>query len=211
LSTARLYDRQNDRDKALTFYRKALDVDSSNAAIYSEVGNLYVKSNNLKAAREELQKAVNLDPKNASYRTSLAGVLLDSDSADAAFSELTQVHPPAMANYQMAYMHFARKNIPATQQYLGVALQIDPNLKPARDLMASMGGARAIQNVAQQGDQWMNQAQSVMQQASAVSNSVQGLWQPPAVQGNNPATATALPVVSNAPNPIESNVGSMVR
>ena len=87
-----------------------------------------------------------------------------------------------MANYQMAYLHFARKNVPATQQYLGNALQIDPNLKPARDLMASMGGAQNISQMAQQGQNMVQQAQGIYQQVGAIGSNVQGLMNTAPVQ-----------------------------
>lgn len=175
LSTARLYERQNEKEKAVEFYQKAATVAPNNAAIFADLGSLQARSGNLPAARSELQKAVNLDPKSTSYRSALAGVMLDSGNAEAAMTELSQVNSPAMANYQMAYLHFTRKNVPATQQYLGSALQIDPNLKPARDLMASMGGAQNITQMAQQGHQTMQQAQGIYQQAGAIGTNVQGL------------------------------------
>ncbi len=175
LSTARLYERQNEKDKAVEFYQKAATVAPNNAAIFADLGSLQARSGNLTAARSELQKAVNLDPKSSSYRSALAGVMLDSGNAEAAMAELNQVNSPAMANYQMAYLHFARKNVPATQQYLGSALQIDPNLKPARDLMASMGSAQNITQMAQQGQHAVQQAQGIYQQAGAIGSNIQGL------------------------------------
>ena len=207
LSMARLYDRQNESEKSISFYNKAIEIAPNSGASYAELGAVYVKAGNLNAAKDQLQKAVNLEPKNANHRSAMAGVLLDMGNTEGALSELTQVHSPAMANYQMAYLHFSRKNVPATQQYLTNALQIDPNLKPARDLMASMGGAQAIQNVAQQGNQYLNQAQNVFQQASSINSNIQGLWQPngpsPAAPGE-PSTLPALnlpPVPQNAVNP----------
>jgi tetratricopeptide (TPR) repeat protein len=168
LSTARLYERQNEKDKAVEFFQKAANVAPNNAAIYAEWGNLQARSGNLAAAKDQLQKAINLDPKNTAYRSAMAGVLMDSGNVDSAMSELMQANSPAMANYQMAYLHFTRKNVPATQQYLASALQIDPNLKPARDLMSSMGATQNISQMAQQG-------QGIYQQAGAIGSSVQGL------------------------------------
>ena len=175
LSTARLYERQNEKGKAVDFYQKAANVAPNNAAIFADLGSLQARSGNLTAARSELQKAVNLDPKSTTYRSALAGVMLDSGNAESAMTELNQVNSPAMANYQMAYLHFTRKNVPATQQYLGSALQIDPNLKPARDLMASMGGAQNMTQMAQHGQQTMQQAQGIYQQAGAIGTNIQGL------------------------------------
>ena len=181
LSTARLYERQNEKEKAVQFYQKAAEV-APNAAVFADLGNLQARNGNLVAAKDQLQKAVNLDSKNTTYRSALAGVLLDSGNTDSAMSELMQVNSPAMANYQMAYLHFARKNVPATQQYLGNALQIDPNLKPARDLMASMGGAQNISQMAQQGQNMVQQAQGIYQQVGAIGSNVQGLMNTAPVQ-----------------------------
>jgi len=196
LSTARLYERQNEKEKAVEFYQKAAVVAPNNAAIFADLGSLHARNGNLPSARAELQKAVNLDPKSTSYRSALAGVMLDSGNADAAMTELNQVNSPAMANYQMAYLHFARKNVPATQQYLGSALQIDPTLKPARDLMASMGGAQNITQMAQQGQQAVQQTQGIYQQAGAIGNNIQGLM------SNSQNAVLAMPAPSQTPNSI---------
>jgi tetratricopeptide (TPR) repeat protein len=165
---ARLYDRQKDSAKAIEFYRKVNAAAPNNADAYAELGGVYARAGDLKSAKNELQKAVNLQPQNRGYRASMAGVLLDSGNVDAAFEELRQTDSPATAHYQMACLHFNRKNIPATQQQLQMALQIDPNLKPARDLLASMGGAQNISNMVQQGQQFGQQAMGIYQQTGAL-------------------------------------------
>ena len=200
LSTARLYERQNEKDKAIDFYQKAAKI-APTASTFADLGNLYARNGNLVAAKEQLQKAVNLDSKNATYRSAMAGVLLDSGNTDLAMSELMQVNSPAMANYQMGYLHFARKNVPATQQYLASALQIDPNLKPARDLMASIGGAQNISQMAQQGQSMMQNAQGIMGQATAIGGSVQGLFNTGTQQATSPPLTTdgLTPASANIP------------
>jgi len=200
LSTARLYDRQQDKDKAIEFFQRAAVVAPNNASIFAELGGLQARNGNLATAKIELQKAVNLDPKSTTYRSSLAGVLLDSGNADSALSELNQVNSPAMANYQMAYLHFARKNVPATQKYLGAALEIDPNLKPARDLMASMGGAQNLSQMAQQGQQSFQQAQGIYQQVGAMGSNIQGLM-------NTAHNASPSPPNMGPPNMGPPNMG----
>lgn len=198
IATARLYDRLNERDKAVSFYQKCIEV-SPTAATYSELGNLHAKSGNLNAARDELKKAVALEPKSASHRTALAGVLLDLGQEDKAMEELLNAHTPAMANYQLAYLHFARKNVPGAQQYATAALQIDPNLAPARELVASIGGAQSLQNLASQGNQWVNQAQTTLQQASNVGNNIQGLLGTPATTVSSPGGVPSLPAAAALP------------
>ena len=179
MSMARLYDRQQDTAKATEFYQRVIEASPNNADAYHELGNLAARSGDLKGAQENLSKAATLQPSNKTYRHALSGVLLDSGDPTAALSQMSQCETPAMAQYQMAYMHFQRKNIPATQQHLADALKIDPNLKPARDLLASIGGAQGVNGMIQQGQQAGQQAMGIYQQAGAVlggiTNSVQGV------------------------------------
>ena len=77
-----------------------------------------------------------------------------------------------MAQYQMAYLLFQRKNIPATQQHLTEALKIDPNLKPARDLLTSIGGTANIDQLVDRGRQVSQQASGIYRQVGAVTESI---------------------------------------
>ncbi|MEI8214228.1 MAG: tetratricopeptide repeat protein [Planctomycetota bacterium] len=183
MSMARLYGKQNDSAKSTEFYRKTIAANPSHSDAHAELGSLLAHTGDMKGAHDELQQAVQLQPKNSSYRTSLAGVLLDSGNADAALQQLREVESPAMAQYQLAYLHFNRKNIPATQQHLQDALQIDPNLKPARDLWASIGGAQSVNQMVQQGQHLGQQSMGIYQQAGAVANNVSQLL------GTQPASA----------------------
>ncbi len=146
LSMARLYNRENDLAKSIEFFKKASEINPQDAQTYSELGSVYLKQSQLAAAKEEFKKAIALQPKNRDYRIALAGVLVDEGRGDAALDELAQVESPAMAHYRLAYVYFARQNIPATQQHLQYALQIDPNLQPARELANQLGTGQFAQN-----------------------------------------------------------------
>jgi tetratricopeptide (TPR) repeat protein len=201
LAIARLYDQQKDPAKAQEFYRKTIEVVPNNADAHAELGKLHARCGDLKQARSDLQKAVNLQPKNRSHRASLAGIMLDSGEPDAALDELRQVESPAMAHYQLAYLHFNRKNIPATQQHLNASLQIDPNLKPARDLLNSMGGAQNVTNMIQQGQQVYQQAGTLV---GDVSRSIQGTASSPYAPIPAPIPNGQVPY---APVPVPAGVG----
>lgn len=229
ISMARLYDRQQDPVKATEFYQRVIEVAPNNADAYLELGNLQANAGDLKGAQENFSKATTLQPSNKSYRHALAGALLDSGDPNAALAQMTQCESPAMAQYQMAYMHFQRKNMPATQQHLSEALQIDPNLKPARDLLASIGGAQGLNGVLQQGQQYGQQAMGIYQQAGAVvngiTNSMQGTTTPPNASANpalpsstnllgipvTPLQAAPTPVAPTTANPANNGVGVTVR
>ncbi|MBU6387126.1 MAG: tetratricopeptide repeat protein [Planctomycetes bacterium] len=209
LSMARLYDRQQDTAKSIEFYQKTLAAAPTNADACLELGRVYGKSGDLGSAQQFLRKAVELQPNNKSYRHALAGTMLDAGDANGSMSELGQCETPAMAQYQMAYLHFQRKNIPATQQHLGEALKIDPNLKPARDLMASIGGGANIDQWAEQGRQISQQASGIYKQVGVVTSGISNALNPaasPIGQGVPSVTAPATNLldipVSPYPNPV---------
>ena len=145
LSMARLYNRENDYAKSVEFFKKATELNPQDGQIYAELGNVYIKQNQLAAAKEEFKKAIALQPKNRDFRIAMAGVLVDEGRGDAALDELFQVEPPALAHYRLAYVYFSRQNMPATQQHLQAALQIDPNLQPARELLNQLGAGQFAQ------------------------------------------------------------------
>lgn len=172
LSMARLYDRQQDTAKSIDFYQKTIQAAPTNADASMELGKVYAKSGDLVSAQQHLRKAVELQPSNKSYRHALAGAMLDAGDTSGSMAELAQSETPAMAQYQMAYLHFQRKNIPATQQHLTEALNIDPNLKPARDLLASIGGAGNLDQIVDRGRQISQQANGIYQQVGVVTNGI---------------------------------------
>jgi Tfp pilus assembly protein PilF len=164
-SMARLHDRQNNASKSVEFYQKAITIAPQQASLHAELGNVQARLGQVATAKEQYQKAINLDVKNQSYRSSMAALLIDEGQAEQAEQELGQVVSPAMAKYQMAYLYMSRQNIPTAKQYLGGALTLDPNLKPARDMMNSLGGVGMIQQagaLAQQTNQLYQQTSQAM-------------------------------------------------
>ena len=193
LSMARLYDRQKESGKSIEFYHRTIEAAPSNADACMELGKLYARTGDLASAKTHLSKAVELQPNNKSYRQALAGALLDAGDATSSMSELSQCESPAMAQYQMAYLHFQRKNIPATQEHLSEALKIDPNLKPARDLLTSIGGAANIDQLVDRGRQVSQQASGIYQQAGVLANGISNAW-------NGVPGATSQASVQGAPS-----------
>lgn len=187
VSTARLYDRQGQSDRAAEFFQKAIKAKPSDATLYNDLGLVYQKQGNVAASKDSLQKAIAMDPKNVRYHNNLASVLVDNGQADEAVKQLAQVHSPAVANYNVAYLHFNKQNIPAAQQHLQVALQQDPNLQPARDLMNRLGGSQSMQAAA-----------NAYQMAGSVMQTVQGIGNPYAQPPTARPTPTSSPVTPSA-------------
>lgn len=174
-SMARLHDRQNNGSKAVEFYQKAVNLAPNQAPLHAELGDVEARMGQVASAKEQYQKAINLDPKNRSYRSNLAGLLIDEGQAEQAVQELGQVDAPAMAQYQMAYLYMSRQNYAAARQYLGNALNIDPNLQPARDMLTSLSAGSAVQQAglyAQQANQLYQQGGQFLQQTSQALGTV---------------------------------------
>ncbi len=166
LSLARLYARQDQHLQAAEFFNKAIAV-KPQAGIYNELASVYQKQGKVTEAQASVQRAIQLDPSNARYRNNLAGMLVVGGRSDEAIKQLEQVFPPAVANYNVAFLHFKNQNIAAAQQHLQVALQADPNLKEARELMARIGNSQTAQT-----------AVATYQTANQIYRTAQGLVAP---------------------------------
>ncbi len=146
-AVARLHGRQEQHTQAVDMWQKVVKV-SATADNYSELASAQQKAGRLGDAQASIQKSISMEPTVARYRNNLAGILVAGGRSDEAVKELQQVFPPAVANYNVAYLHYMNKNTAAAQQHLQAALQADPNLQPARDLMnllaASQTGQGAV-------------------------------------------------------------------
>ncbi|MCC6512269.1 MAG: tetratricopeptide repeat protein [Pirellulaceae bacterium] len=166
VSMARLHDRRGDTQQSVTFFQKAISVNPNDASIHNDLGLAYSKAGNAAAARDSLSKAAAMDPTSVRVRNNLATVLVENGQPEEAVKQLQQVLPPAVAHYNVAYVFATKQNLPAAQQQLQAALQIDPNLQQARDLYARLGGSGAVAGAA-----------SAYQTASNIYQSVQGMGQ----------------------------------
>ncbi len=197
LSTARLYDRQGQSAQATEFFQKAIKTKPDDAALYNEMGLAMSKAGKPADAESTFQKAIALDPTNSRYRNNLAGLMVNNGRSDEAVKQLEQVFSPAVANYNVAYMHATNQNIAAAQQHLQSALQIDPNLKEARDLMNRLGGSNTVTAATNA----YNMAGNVMQTVQGLSSPYGAATAPGVQQGsysaqipsNNQAALPAQP------------------
>ncbi len=196
LSTARLYDRQGQAPQAAEFFQKAIKNKPDDAALYNELGLVKAKSGSTSEAESNIQKAIALDPANSRYRNNLAGILVDSGRSDEAVKQLEQVFAPAVANYNVAYLHASKQNIAAAQQHLQLALQIDPNLKEARELMSRLGGSGTMQAATNA----YNMAGNVMQSVQGFTGGQQGaqLGVQQGAYAPNPTTQSTQPTRGQA-------------
>ena len=145
LSMARLHVRQQQYAEAEQMFGKALAANPQ-ADVYNELASILQKQGRMAEAQSAVQQAIAAEPNSQRFRNNLAGMLVASGRSDEAVQQLSQVFPPAIASYNVAYLHFANQDLAGAQQYLQTALQADPNLKEARDLMDKINGSPTAQN-----------------------------------------------------------------
>lgn len=189
LSIARLHVRQQQYKRAEEHFARAQAVKPS-AAILNEIAQVQQKQSKLNEALATVNQAIRMEPENVSYRNNLAGMLVASGRSDEAVKQLEQVFPPAVANYNVAYMHFSGQNAAAAQHHLQIALQQDPNLKPARELMDRLTGSSTAKS-----------AMAAYQTAGQVYRTAEALTTP-SVQANSAIyqqpPATVSPAATSA-------------
>jgi len=144
-SIARLHDRQNNHAQAIECYQKAIAATPNDAQLYNDLGMLYSRTGKTAEACEKLEQAIAIAPSESKFQNNLAAVQLDSGKADQAMATLQKANTPAAANYNMALLLVQRNQLPAAQQHLTAALQQDPNMQPARDLLTKIGGSQTLQ------------------------------------------------------------------
>lgn len=145
LSTARLYNRQKSYAQATEFFNKSLAL-APQAATYNELAMSLQGQGKIAEAQAAVKQAIEMDASNPRYRNNLAGMLVNSGRSDEAVKQLEDLFPPAVANYNVAFLHFQNKNLAAAQQHLQHALAIDPDLALARDLLNRISNNSAAQS-----------------------------------------------------------------
>lgn len=184
LSMARLHVRQEQYAEAEEMFGKAL-AGNPQADVYNELASILQKQGRMAEAQSAVQQAIAAEPNSQRFRNNLAGMLVASGRSDEAVQQLSQVFPPAIASYNVAYLHFANQDLAGAQQYLQTALQADPNLKEARELMDKINGSPTAQNAMaayQTANQIYRTAQATVTPTTSANSAVYQTPQTPATQ-----------------------------
>lgn len=135
ISLARLYDRQNRFDDAVANYQKAIKTDPTNATAHNDLGLCFSRHGDLKQSLAELQRAVRIDPKSKLYRNNLATVLVEMGNSDEAWRQLSQVHVPAIAHYNMGYLLNGLDRKDEARHHFALAVRADESLAIAKTML----------------------------------------------------------------------------
>lgn len=137
---ARLYDREGRLQEAEKVYRKAAAIAPNNPLVLNDLALCYARQGNLAQAKQSFEQTVRIAPQNVRYRNNLATVLVETGQPNDAFRHLAAVHPPAIAHYNLGQLLSQRKMDRESLVWFQRALQIDPTLAPARQMVEKLAG-----------------------------------------------------------------------
>lgn len=147
LGYARLQDRENKFDEATRLYKKAISAYPQSATAYNDLGLCQARHKQPEAALESVQKAVQLEPTNKLYRNNAASVLVDMGRSTEAFEHLVLAHGEAVAHYNLGFLLYQRDKKEFASQQFALAVEKDPSLAPARDMLNRLGGVAERETV----------------------------------------------------------------
>lgn len=124
-SIARLHFRQGDLPKAATHFQKAIEQTPNDAGLYNDLGLTLSKMGNHTGAVATLERALQLAPGTSRYANNLASVKFEAGDSSAAMQVLAQNNKPAVAHFNMAYLHFKSGQMPQASTQLNEAIKFE--------------------------------------------------------------------------------------
>lgn len=193
ISIARLHDRQGNFAKAIETYQRAAAAHPKSGLVQNDLGLCYARHKDANQAIASLNQACHLAPKNPKYRNNLATVLVENGQTEEALRHLKALNPEGTAHYNLAYMLTARGKQAEAAQHLQMALAAQPDLEPARELLAQISPQTQANPYAQVAAQpnfgppmTQQQAIGMFQAGPPQRTAPQGPFQPASQSSANP-------------------------
>jgi Tfp pilus assembly protein PilF len=140
LGMARTYDRKDDVAQAVATYEKALQFHPQSATANNDLALCYARHREAEKAKQYFERAIALDPQSKLYRNNLATTLVQLGQHEAALTQLSTVHPPAAANYNVGFLAYQVGQKAESAHYFQQALALDPQLAAARLMLEKVQG-----------------------------------------------------------------------
>jgi tetratricopeptide (TPR) repeat protein len=141
---ARLYDRDGQGAKAIDTYLHASQAHPTSSLVCNDLGLSYRRQKQLDKSLVAFRQAIELQPDNAKYRNNLAAALVEGGRDDEALRELAQVNPPAVAEYNLAYLLQERGRRADAIAHLQRSVSIDPQLASSQEMLSQLGAGREL-------------------------------------------------------------------
>lgn len=151
LGLARLFESTGRHDRAVETYHAALEKHPKAKEVWFELGyKVHAPHKEWEPAVECLRKALALDPDNRPYAKSLGFLLARAGHYEESFGRLRPVLGEGEAHAVIGKMLHHLGQDDAARKHAELALQVDPKLKSARELIDELdhpGAARAPEDV----------------------------------------------------------------
>jgi len=135
---ARFLDRQDRGDEAVALIQRALSIEPRNVVALNDLGLCHARHGRFQEALIPLREAVEVQPENPRYRNNLANVLVASGQAPAAVETLSQIHPPAIAHYNVGCLLVRHRKMDEAARHLAHSIQLDPKFPSSQAMLAQV-------------------------------------------------------------------------
>lgn len=150
---ARLHFRQGNHTQAADFFGRAIKKNPEDAGLYNDLGLTLSKMGNYAAAEQALSRALELAPGTSRYANNLASVRFESGDKAGAMKVLEANNKPAVAHFNIAYLHYKGGQMQDAQKHLAEVMKFesrsgqDSSVKQAvdrsRQMLAQLAGPQA--------------------------------------------------------------------
>lgn len=152
-SIARLHFRKGNFKEATQYFQQAITQNPQDAQLYNDLGLAVSKTGDYAGATAALEKALQLAPGTSRFANNLASVKFEAGDAQSAYQVLATNNKPAVAHFNMAYLHFKNGQMTKARGHLGEAVRFEPQastdaavqraVKRSRDMLAQIDASMA--------------------------------------------------------------------
>ena len=135
---AEMYTFMGDKDKALETYQRAAKLFPKNSDVYVAMAICCKHFNDSDGAVQFLHQATKLNPDDRRLKINLGFEFAMAKRYKEAYIWLEQYQGAAQAHYSLAQVYERQGDLAQAQNELQLSLQVDPNYRPANDMMAQL-------------------------------------------------------------------------
>jgi tetratricopeptide (TPR) repeat protein len=191
-SVARLHFRQENYQPAADFFRRAIEQNPNAADLHNDYGLTQAKLGDMAGATQSITKALSLAPGTSRFANNLANVKYDSGDSQGALAVLMQHNKPAVAHFNMAYLHYKAGKLPEAKTHLAEVVKYEP--QAAGDSSVSKAVARSKEMLAQIEGPATRIAEAAPK-AAAAAGQFMNAFQQPVQQSNLQGSAAPAPAI----------------
>lgn len=142
LTAAHMEDRQGNLRVAEHLYRRLVDVNPKDPTGFNDLGLCLARQGRLAESAEAIHLAVVLEPGKQRYRNNLATVFVEMHRDQEALQQLTAVHGPAIARFNLGHLLARRGRTEDAAAYFATVQNMDPGLAQAQSPATTLATAQ---------------------------------------------------------------------